>query len=122
MQHVNPCFSPPSPLVKEDKVCIASAIVVVRSPFPGRKWLHAYDQDHNHGCHALLALPVQAEEALYYKSGQLVRFLRSWQGSTPTIAGRYEELLIDLYERKYLELQVTIALDLPLRQPWYLVQ
>lgn len=60
--------------------------------------------------HLLLALlALQAEEALYYKSGQLVSFLREWQGTAPTIAGRYEELLVELYERQYLELMVRLG-------------
>jgi hypothetical protein len=57
---------------------------------------------------AALAL-VQAEEPLYLKSGQLVNFLRSWQGSAPTLLGRFEELVIQLYERMYVELEVRVA-------------
>lgn len=52
---------------------------------------------------------TQAEEDLYYKSGKLVDFLKGWQGTASTIAGRMEELVIDLYERNYLEIQVCLA-------------
>lgn len=49
---------------------------------------------------------LQAEEHLYYRSGQLVKLLRKWRGTTATIAGRFEELVIELYTRDYLELKV----------------
>jgi hypothetical protein len=52
--------------------------------------------------------PVQAEEPLYYKSGKLVDFLRAWQGTAPTLFGRFEELVIELYERTYVELEVRV--------------
>lgn len=40
------------------------------------------------------------------RSGQLVKLLRSWQGTAPTIAGRFEELMVELYERLYVEYEV----------------
>ncbi|WIA44393.1 hypothetical protein OEZ86_007162 [Tetradesmus obliquus] len=58
---------------------------------------------------------MQAEEDLYYKSGQLVTFLRQWAGSASTLPGRAEELMIELYERGYLGLQ-----DVQLTQQWLL--
>ena len=35
-----------------------------------------------------------------------MQFLRSWRGTAPGIAGRYEELMIELYERGYVQIQV----------------
>lgn len=59
----------------------------------------------------MVPLPVcccpQAEEHLYYRSSQLVSFLREWKGTAPTVAGRYEELMIQLYEREYVGLKVS---------------
>jgi hypothetical protein len=49
---------------------------------------------------------LQAEEDLYYKSGQLVKFLRQWQGSSASLPGRFEELVIEMYERGYLGMKV----------------
>jgi hypothetical protein len=49
----------------------------------------------------------QAEEDLYYKAGQLVKFLRDWQGTADSLAGRFEELVIELYERQYLQVHVS---------------
>lgn len=51
---------------------------------------------------------VQAEEPLYYKAGQLVDFLQAWQGTSPTLFGRFEELVIELYERKFVDLEVRV--------------
>jgi hypothetical protein len=48
----------------------------------------------------------QAEADLYAKSSQLVQFLHSWQGSAADIPGRYEELMIELFERGYVEVKV----------------
>jgi hypothetical protein len=56
---------------------------------------------------------MQAEGDLYLKSLALVERLREWRGSAPTIAGRYEELTIDLYERGYLQVG-----DVHLTQQW----
>eukprot|EP00775_Hariotina_reticulata_P006191 gene6191-6427_t len=58
---------------------------------------------------------MQAEEPLYYKSLALVQRLRAWRGNSPDIAGRFEELVIDLYERQYIELE-----DVKLMQQWLL--
>jgi hypothetical protein len=55
---------------------------------------------------ALRSLLPQAEADLYAKSSQLVQFLHSWKGSAPNIPGRFEELMIELYERSYVEVQV----------------
>lgn len=54
----------------------------------------------------ILPFTWQAEEPLYMRSGQLVKLLRSWQGTAPTIAGRFEELMVELYERLYVEYEV----------------
>ena len=43
------------------------------------------------------------QEPLYYKAGALVRHLIEWRGSSDTIAGRLEELMVDLYERELVE-------------------
>lgn len=59
-------------------------------------------------CLTVMHTLQQAEEALYYKSGQLVKLLVEWQGKAPTLAGRFEELMIELYERNYLELEVSL--------------
>ena len=56
---------------------------------------------------------LQAEEDLYYKSGQLVRFLTEWKGCAPHLPGRVEELIIELYERQYVEVE-----DVLLTQQW----
>lgn len=57
-------------------------------------------------CVALLPGVSQAEADLYSKSSQLVHFLGQWKSGQSTIAGRYEELMIELYERAYIEEQV----------------
>jgi len=54
----------------------------------------------------------QAEE-LYNKSLALSNYLREWQGSSPTLEGRFEELIIGLYEREFLEVE-----DVYLTQAW----
>jgi len=51
-------------------------------------------------------LLFQAEQDLYYKSGQLVSFLHGWRGRSASLAGRYEELMVELFERGYIEEQV----------------
>jgi hypothetical protein len=57
---------------------------------------------------SLLLLPCpQAELDLYFKSGQLVRFLQAWRGTSHSLAGRYEELMVQLYERGYVGEQVS---------------
>lgn len=56
---------------------------------------------------------MQSEEDLYYRSLALVQFLREWQGRARTLQGRYEELIIELYERGY----VGVA-DVYLTQQW----
>jgi hypothetical protein len=61
-------------------------------------------------CHLLLLLLplLQAAEDLYYKSGQLVKLLRQWAGTAGSLPGRFEELVIEMYERGYLGLQVRM--------------
>jgi hypothetical protein len=49
---------------------------------------------------------------LYFKSGQLVKFLQTWRGSSDSLAGRYEELMVQLYERDYVGEQVCSSVHL----------
>jgi len=56
---------------------------------------------------------MKAEEDLYFKSLELVCFLQTWQGVAFTLPGRYEELMIALYERNYVE-----DSDIHLAQQW----
>lgn len=56
---------------------------------------------------------MKAEEDLYYKSLELVRFLQTWEGMASTLQGRYEELIVALYERWYIE-----ESDIYLAQQW----
>ncbi len=56
---------------------------------------------------------MKAEEDLYYKSLELVRFLQTWEGVAPTLPGRSEELIFALYERSYVEKN-----DIHLAQQW----
>lgn len=61
-------------------------------------------------------LPVLVlQEPLYHRAGALVQHLINWRGTSATIAGRFEELIIDLYERGYVEWQ-----DVGLTQQWLL--
>jgi hypothetical protein len=55
------------------------------------------------------------QEPLYYKAGSLVRRLLEWDSSAETLPGKYEDLVIDLYERGYVEQQ-----DIYLSQQWIL--
>jgi STELLO glycosyltransferases len=48
---------------------------------------------------------MRAEEDLYYKSLELIRFLSYWQGKGNTIAERAVELASALYERQYIGLR-----------------
>jgi hypothetical protein len=55
---------------------------------------------------------MQAEEALYYKTGQLLVYLDAWTSNELTLPARMEALWIGLYERGYIELDdVTLAQD-----------
>ncbi len=45
---------------------------------------------------------MAAETDLYFKSLTLVEHLIEWKGSAKSLPGRYEELVIDLYERGFL--------------------
>ena len=58
---------------------------------------------------------MKAEDDLYYKSLALIQRLAEWKGTTNTLPGRYEELIIDLYERGYIGI-----LDVQLVQQWLL--
>lgn len=58
---------------------------------------------------------MKAEEDLYYKSLALVERLLEWKGTTNTLPGRYEELIIDMYERGYIG-----SKDVALVQQWLL--
>lgn len=58
---------------------------------------------------------MAAENDLYFKSHELIKFLRLWNGTASTLPGRFEELTIQLYERGYLELG-----DVQLTQQWLL--
>jgi ribosomal protein L10 len=49
---------------------------------------------------------VQAEADLYSKSGVLVQLLQEWRSDAATLPARLEALVIELYERQYLGLQV----------------
>jgi hypothetical protein len=55
------------------------------------------------------------QEPLYYKSGALIQHLLQWSSTSPTAAGRLEELIIDLFERQYVEYE-----DVQLTQQWLL--
>ena len=54
---------------------------------------------------------MDAEQDLYAKTGELLRFLESWNAThIPTMAGRLERLYADLYAREYVQLaDVTSA-------------
>jgi hypothetical protein len=38
----------------------------------------------------------------------LRKFLRQWQGSSASLPGRFEELVIEMYERGYLAVHVSV--------------
>jgi hypothetical protein len=61
-----------------------------------------------HVAHSSFIHLLQAQKDLYYKSGQLVKFLWQWQGSTASLPGRMEELVIKMYERGYLGVKVRM--------------
>jgi len=48
---------------------------------------------------------MQAEQPLYFQSLALVNYLRTWKGTATTLAGRYEELMVGLYERGFIEVE-----------------
>jgi len=58
---------------------------------------------------------MQEENEIYIKSLELVGFLREWRGTESNFPARYEELYIELYKRKYLDLN-----DVVLAQKWIL--
>jgi hypothetical protein len=60
----------------------------------------------------LLLQCLQAELDLYFKSGQLVKFLQAWKGTSDSLTGRYEELMVEMYERGYIGEQVCDSLQL----------
>ena len=68
--------------------------------------------DQHRNAHNPLA-DMKAEEDLYFKSLELVRFLQTWQGQALTLPGRYEELIVALYEREYPDID-----DVYLAQHW----
>lgn len=68
--------------------------------------------DQHRNAHNPLA-DMKAEEDIYFKSLELVRFLQTWQGLASSLPGRYEELIVALYEREYLEVN-----DVQLVQYW----
>mmetsp|Transcript_15690 Transcript_15690/g.45301 ORF Transcript_15690/g.45301 Transcript_15690/m.45301 type:complete len:263 (-) Transcript_15690:301-1089(-) len=67
-------------------------------------------QDRN--AHNLLG-DLKAEDALYHQASSLCRFLSSWSGSTGSLPGRFEELIVNLYERGFLEIE-----DVYMVQKW----
>lgn len=67
-------------------------------------------QDRNK--HNLLG-DLKAEDALYHQTPSLCKFLHSWSGSTGSLPGRFEELVVALYERGFLEIQ-----DVYMAQKW----
>jgi GDP-mannose 4,6-dehydratase len=56
---------------------------------------------------------MQEENDMYQKCLELVSFLREWRGTEPLLPARYEELYIELYKRKYVNLN-----DVILAQKW----
>ena len=59
---------------------------------------------------------LESENDLYLKSGVLINFLLSWNPppDTPkTVPARYEQLLSELYERGYIEIE-----DIRMAQTW----
>ena len=67
-------------------------------------------QDRN--SHNLLG-DLKAEDALYHQATSLCRFLNSWSGATGSLPGRFEELMVALYERGFLEID-----DVYMAQKW----
>jgi hypothetical protein len=63
--------------------------------------------DQNRNPHDPLA-DMKAEEDLYFKSLELVQFLRTWQGVALTLPGRYEELMIALYEHNFWRTAISV--------------
>lgn len=56
---------------------------------------------------------MDAERDLYFKSLALVRHLRQWKGSAPTLEGRVEELYVSLFEHDFIEIN-----DVLLAREW----
>ena len=57
---------------------------------------------------------MSAEQPLYFKSGELVKFLSSdWKDNATTLPGKLERLTIALYEREYIEID-----DVVMQQKW----
>jgi hypothetical protein len=52
---------------------------------------------------------AQAETDLYSKSGALVQLLGEWRSGADTLPARLEALVIELYERQYIGLQVRAS-------------
>lgn len=59
--------------------------------------------------HIFLVMHVKAEQDLYAKSGKLIQLLQQWHGSAPTMEGRLEALMIELYEKDFIEIQVHVG-------------
>ncbi len=55
---------------------------------------------------------LAAEDDLYKKGEQLVKFLLEWESDAETVQGRMQELFIALYEREYIEEQDVVLVHL----------
>lgn len=56
---------------------------------------------------------MQSEQDLYFKSDELLLYLRSWSSKGSNLPSRFQDLVIDLYERDYVGL-----LDVQVVQNW----